>query len=157
MNAGDMLGQSILADVRAICNLELEDTSFDAQLIPLINAQLMMAHQFGVGKDGFILTGLDDTWQDFLGDDASMLAAITTWLGYSVKLMFDPPDNGTVLKSYQEQIAKMEWMLYSKTATTGIVKQYVTEEQAKIYDELYNYPEEPEEESDDDDLDPVPA
>ena len=137
MNAGDMLGQSILADVRAICNLELEDTSFDAQLIPLINSQLMMAHQFGVGKDGFILTELSDTWRDFLGEDGSQLAAVITWMGYSVKLLFDPPDNASVLKSYQDQIAKMEWMLCSKAATTGIVKQYVTEEQAKVYDRVY--------------------
>ena len=137
MNTADMLGQSILADVRAICNLEMNDTSFDSQLIPLINSQLMMAHQFGVGKDDFILTELSDTWRDFLGEDGSKLAAVATWLGYSVKLLFDPPDNGSVLKSYQDQIAKMEWMLCSKAATTGIVKQYVTEEQAKVYDELY--------------------
>lgn len=153
MNAGDMLGQSILADVRAQCNLELDDSSFDQQLIPLINSQLMMAHQFGIGKDGFIITGLSDTWQDFLGDDGNNLAAISTWLGYSVKLLFDPPDNGSVLKCYQDQIAKMEWMLYSKSHTTGIVKQYVTEDQAKVYDGLYDYPED----SDDDPLTPVPA
>ena len=137
MSQSDMLSQSILADVRAMCNLELGDSSFDAQLIPLINGQLMMAHQFGVGKNGFIVTELKDTWRDFLGEDGSQLSAIAIWLGYSVKLLFDPPDNSSVLKSYQDQIAKIEWMLCSKAAVNGITKNYVTEEQGKVYDELY--------------------
>ena len=145
MNAEDMLGQSILADVRAACSLDSNDNSFDQQLIPLINSQLMMAHQFGVGVDGFILWGTGETWRDFLGEDGNRLAAVSTWLGYSVKLLFDPPDNGTVLKSYQDQIAKMEWMLSSKSQTTGIVKQYVTEKQAAIYDDLFEYEDSQEE------------
>lgn len=148
MSAEDMLSQPILADVRAACSLEPNDTSFDQQLIPLINSQLMMAHQFGVGVDGFILWGNTETWRDFLGEDGSRLAAVSTWLGYSVKLLFDPPDNGTVLKSYQDQIAKLEWMLSSKVQTTGIVKQYVTEKQAAIYDDLFEYEGVPDEEDD---------
>lgn len=151
MSAEDMLSQSILADVRAACSLEQNDNSFDQQLIPLINTQLMMAHQFGVGIDGFILWGTGETWRDFLGEDGSRLAAVSTWLGYSVKLLFDPPDNGTVLKSYQDQIAKLEWMLSSKAHTTGIVKQYVTDKQAAIYDDLYEYETDP-----DDDLEETP-
>ena len=137
--AADLLQKSILADVRALCNLELEDTSFDGQLIPLINSQIMMAHQFGVGKSDYVLTSLADTWDDWLGPDGAKLAAIRSWLGYSVKLLFDPPDNASVLKSYQDQIQKFEWMLCSRSAAEGIVKNYVTEEQAKVYDELYNY------------------
>lgn len=136
--ARDMLQQSILMDVRGICNLEREDGSFDNQLIPLINSQLMVAHQFGVGKNMFI-TGISDTWYDLLGPDGAKLAAMQSWLGFSVKLLFDPPDNASVLKSYQDQIQKFEWMLCSKSQSEGIVKQYVTEKQAKVYDELYDY------------------
>lgn len=136
----DMLQRSILVDVRGICNLEPNDNSFDSQLIPLINSQLMVAHQFGVGKNMFI-TGISDTWEDLLGEDGAKLAAIQSWLGFSVKLLFDPPDNSSVLKSYQDQIQKFEWMLCSKSQSEGTVKQYVTEEQAKVYDELYNYDE----------------
>ena len=137
--ATDLLQKSILADVRACCNLEFEDTSFDAQLIPLINSQIMMAHQFGVGKDNYVLTSLSDTWDDWLGPDGAKLSAIRSWLGYSVKLLFDPPDNSSVLKSYQDQIQKFEWMLCSKSQSEGIVKDYVTEKQAKVYDELYDF------------------
>ena len=126
---------SILVDVRSACSLDKNDCSFDEQLVPLINSHMMMAHQFGVGKSPFVIVNDSDTWSDWLGDTAGEdLVAIKTWLGYSVLLMFDPPDNGTVLKSYQDQIAKMEWMLREKTEEKGYVKEYVPEK-ADFYDD----------------------
>lgn len=137
----EMLDEPILVTVRGICNLESSDDSFDTQLIPLINSQLMVAHQFGVGKNEFIVRSEDETWRDLLGDHGGFLAAIQSWLGFSVKLLFDPPDNASVLKSYQDQIAKFEWILCSKSQLDGVVKEYVTEKQAAVYDELYDYDE----------------
>ena len=126
---------SILADVRSACNLEHDDNSFDAQLIPLINSHMMMAHQFGIGMDnGFVVKGLNNTWEEWLGENAPYLQAAKTWLGYSVLLMFDPPDNSTVLKSYQDQIAKMEYMLKEKSEEKGFVKDYVPEK-ADFYED----------------------
>lgn len=118
---------SILADVRSACNLEKNDISFDNQLIPLINAQIMMAHQFGVGSDAFAIADDQATWRDWLGEHGQALLAVKTWLGYSVLLLFDPPDNSTVLNSYKEQTQKMEWMLREKVEEKGFVKDYVPE------------------------------
>lgn len=126
---------TILADVRSACGLESTDSSFDYQLIPLINGQIMMAHQFGVGPSGFVISGNDETWEDWLGENLYDLAAIKTWLGYNVLLLFDPPDNGTVLKSYQDQILKIEWMLREKTEEKGYVKEYVPEKASFYEDE----------------------
>ena len=92
------MDQSILQNVRSACNVDEDDDGFDQQLIPLINTQLMLAHQqLGVGPNGFTITGSDETWRDWLGEPGSKLAGIKTWVGYSVFLQFDPPDNGTVL------------------------------------------------------------
>ena len=124
---------SILLDVRPACNVEESDSSFDSKLIPLINSQIMMAHQFGVGYDGFTVTGIKETYQDLLGEHAAKLAAFRTWLGLSVCLIFDPPENGSVLKAMQDQILKMEWMLRAKTEQDGYVKDYVPEH-ADVYD-----------------------
>lgn len=118
---------SILADVRSACNLESTDTAFDHQLIQLVNSQIMMAHQFGIGTSGFKIAGPSEMWGDWLGEAGEDLQAVKTWLGYSVLLLFDPPDNSTVLKAYQDQIAKIEWMLREKSEEKGYVKQYVPE------------------------------
>ena len=131
-----MLTNSILATVRAMCNVEEDDQGFDQQLIPLINGQLMMAHQFGVGYAGFIITDEHETWYDLLGESGKdLLNAMQIWLGYSVRLLFDPPDNSTVLKSYQDQILKMEWMLCNISFIEGHVKEYVPD-QKEFYDKL---------------------
>ena len=113
---------SILTTVRAMCNVEETDSGFDKQLIPLINGQIMMAHQFGIGYAGFIVSDESATWEDLLGTHENLLEAMKIWLGYSVLLLFDPPDNGTVLKSYQDQILKTEWMLRSVSEMSGAVK-----------------------------------
>lgn len=118
---------SILVDVRVACDVEDDDDGFDTKLIPLINGQLMMAHEFGIGREGFMINGTSQTWRDWLGDDADKLMAIQIWLGYSVLLIFNPPDNASVLKSYQDQIQKYEWILCNKSCIEGYVKNYVSD------------------------------
>lgn len=120
----DPLDSSILVDVRPANDVDENDNGFDTKLIPLINAQIMMAHQFGIGYDGFVVTGSQQTWRDWLGDNGSKLQAAKTWLSYSVKLLFNPPENATVLKMYRELIEKQEWMLCSKSEIDGYVFEY---------------------------------
>ena len=130
-----MLNNSILATIRPLCNVDKDDPGFDAQLIPLINGQLMMAHEFGIGFDGFVVHDEGETWKQLLGNHAELLNAMQIWLGYSVLLLFDPPDNSTVLKSYQDQIQKMEWMLCNKSCLEGAVKEYVPDK-AGFYERI---------------------
>ncbi len=134
-----MPSESILATVRALCNVEENDEGFDDQLIPLINGQIMMAHEFGIGYAGFVVSDESATWTDLLGEHSDLLNAMRIWLGYSVRLLFDPPDNGTVLKSYQDQILKMEWMLCNKSCLEGAVKIYVPEK-AAFYENIGENP-----------------
>lgn len=134
-----MLTNSILVTIRSMCNVAEDDQGFDRQLIPLINGQLMMAHEFGVGFERFMVHDEHETWQDLLGEHTDLLNAMQIWLGYSVLLLFDPPDNSTVLKSYQDQILKIEWMLCNKSCLEGPVKTYVPE-QKNFYDRIGDNP-----------------
>ena len=121
------LDHSILIDTRVANNVDENDDGFDLKLIPLINTQIMMAHQFGIGPNGFRINGISQTWRDYLGDSGKDLEAIKTWLGYTVLLLFDPPDNGSVLRAIQDQVQKMEWMLCNKSCLEGYAKEYVPE------------------------------
>ena len=117
------INSSILKSVRPMCNVESDDPGFDEKLIPLINSQIMVAHhELGIGVNGFNITGDTETWADWLSTGEAKLSAVKTWLGYTVLLLFDPPDNGTVLKSMQEQIDKIAWMLASKSKLEGHAK-----------------------------------
>lgn len=118
-----VVSNSILISVRPMCNVDENDNGFDKQLIPLINSQMMVAnHEMGVGIDGFNITGESEEWSDWLGTGEEKLAAIKTWLGYSVLLLFDPPDNATVLKAIQQTVDKFAWMLESKSRLQGFAK-----------------------------------
>ena len=129
------MSESILMDVRVACDLEAIDSSFDEKLIQLINGKFMDAHEFGVGYDGFTIMDTSATWSDWLGAGEKYLAGAKTWLGYSVKLMFDPPTNATELQVLESQIKKFEVRLRDKSCTDGYVKEYVPSK-ADFYDSL---------------------
>lgn len=129
------LDSSILTDVRVACNVDENDTGFDIKLIPLINTQMAMAYEFGVGYRGFMITGTNETWRDWLGDNGADLISASTWLGYSVLMLFDPPDNSTLASSYKEQIQKMEWLLNERSRREGHVMEYVPDK-ASFYERL---------------------
>lgn len=133
MNANEMLSGPILVGVRPLCNVDENDDSFDQQLIPYINGQIMMAHQFGIGYNGFIVTGTGETWRDWLGDDGYKISAAITWLGLTVRQLFDPPTGGEK-ETIERTVDKMEWMLRSKSESEGLVQQYVPEH-ASFYEE----------------------
>lgn len=129
-----VLERSILMDVRPLCHVDENDTGFDEQLIPIINGQMMMAHQFGIGHNGFFITGTGETWKQWLGDNGDKLLAVKTWLGYTTRMLFDPPTGGEK-DALQRQIDKFEWMLCCKSEREGYVKEYVPES-TSYYDSL---------------------
>ena len=108
------MDESILESVKGMLAVPEEDQAFDQELIPLINTYLMAANQFGVGKNGFLILDGNETWEDFLGENAEKLAAIKTYISISVRLLFDPPDSSSVLEAFQATQRMLEWRLNSK-------------------------------------------
>lgn len=108
---------SILMDIREKFGGQLFDdpteaSPFDGELIMDINTALMILSQIGVGTPGFSITNAYDTWDDFLGDaSVEDLEAVKTDVFMRVKLMFDPPTNGTLISMYNDQIREFEWRL----------------------------------------------
>ena len=111
---------SILTTIRPMCNVDENDSGFDKQLIPLINSNMMIAHHnLGIGVNGFNITGTGETWEQWLGPAVSKLASAKTWLGYKTFLVFDPPENGSVMQAYEKMIDEAAWTLCSKSRLEG--------------------------------------
>ena len=104
---------SILRTIKKmIGGVEDDDfTGFDTDLIVHINSALRILNQLGVGAIGFTITGLDETWNDFLGKDEAILSEVKTYIYLKVKLLFDPPTNSFSLDSYERQAKEFEWRL----------------------------------------------
>ena len=94
---------SILDSIKQMVTGNIEDTSFDSELLIYINSALSIVNKFGVGPDGFRITGKDETWDEFLltREDLEM---VKTNIYLRVRLMFDPPQNAFLVTAIKEQI-----------------------------------------------------
>lgn len=105
---------SILEDVRVACNLNREDDSFDGQLIIHTNSFLFRSAQFGVGKKGFRITGVDEQWSDFVSPDYEYYDALKSYIGLRVLLVFDPPESSAAITLINDMVKEFEWTLYAE-------------------------------------------
>lgn len=105
---------SILTSIKKLLGITEEYTHFDADLIMHINSVLMALRQMGIGPStGFSITGPYETWEDFLGDELSMLESVKSYTYHKVRLMFDPPTSSAVTEATNNVIKELEWRLFT--------------------------------------------
>ena len=105
------MDDSILSTVKKLLGIFDDDTSFDTDIITHINTYLYSLVQMGVGSKGFVVTGYNEKWSDFVGDDID-LDAIRTYIYIKVRLVFDPPSNSFTIDSLKEVAKELEWRMY---------------------------------------------
>ncbi len=107
------MNDSILESVKRVCNIAPDDESFDPELIIYINSTLMTIFQEWHDQSKAIkIEDGTETWGDLLGDDTDY-EAVKEVVGLKVRLVFDPPSNGSVMQAMKDQIADLEWRLYA--------------------------------------------
>lgn len=103
---------SILQSIKKMLGPTEDYTYFDPDIMIHINSVLMILTQLGVGpKSGFFITGSDETWSDYLGDDLTKLELVKSYIYLKVKLVFDPPTTGVLHEAMERQIQEFEWRL----------------------------------------------
>lgn len=106
------MNEKILDSVKTICNVAIEDTSFDSDLILYINSALMVIMEEWHGMDhAFRVQTGTETWTDLLGEDVNY-EGVKEFIGLKVRLMFDPPTSQAVLQAINDQIKDLEWRMY---------------------------------------------
>lgn len=106
-----MMDESILLTIKRMLGLDEDYTPFDVELPVFINSAIMAAHQLGIGVNDFYITGSDETWADWLGEDSSKLIAVQSYIYMKVKLAWDPPANSFVVNSFEKQLDELTWRL----------------------------------------------
>lgn len=105
------LETSILTSIRQRIGPSASYNVFDTDLIVNINSSFSRLCQLGVGPEKpFHIHGEDETWNDFMCD-CKRPAEVEQYIYLKAKLIFDPPQSGTVIKMYQEETEKLEWLL----------------------------------------------
>lgn len=104
--------ESILTTVKKACNVVEEYDAFDDVLIMYTNSVFFTLTQLGIGPPkGFAIESEDEEWSQFLSEDEEYAAAIPTYVGSKVRLMFDPPSNSTLLNALKQTVDEFEWRL----------------------------------------------
>lgn len=106
------MDESILESIKAMLggNLSGDDTTFDSQIMPIINMALNTLTQIGAGpSQGFNITSKDDVWSDFVGGDEMLYGLVTQYVLLKVKLVWDSSSmTGAVIDIMKEQAKELE-------------------------------------------------
>lgn len=103
--------ESILASIKKLLNVDLEDPSFDTDIVVLINGEFMTLQQLGIGpEEGFSISGYEANWTDFFNDQR-IIDTVKTYTYMRVRMIFDPPASSVVADAINSRIAELEWRL----------------------------------------------
>ena len=102
---------SILLSVKKMIGIPNDYDVFDTDIILHINTVFDGLNQMGVGpEEGFSISDSSAEWSEFLtfGKNSEM---VKTYMYLKVRMLFDPPSNGTLSNVLSEQIKEYEWRL----------------------------------------------
>lgn len=105
------MNDSILTSIKKLLGITEDYSQFDADIIMHINSVFSTLMQIGIGpKSGFTITGEQETWNDFIGDNKKQQSVIS-YVYLKVRLLFDPPSSSVLISAINEQIKEFEWRL----------------------------------------------
>lgn len=107
----DILGESILETIRNMLGPSADYEHFDPEIVPHINSAFNRLKQLKVGpEEGFIITGADETWEDFFRGNP-IIPMVVSYVFFKVKMSFDPPSSSIASESYKSMISEYEWCM----------------------------------------------
>lgn len=117
---------SILNTIKKMLGITEEYTQFDTDITIHVNSIISILTQIGVGPEtGFIVSDALDKWSDWLST-ATDLETVKTYIYLRVRLLFDPPTNSAVTKSYEQIIRELECRLLTTTDPPLVVEEVIT-------------------------------
>ena len=82
---------------------------FNYDLIAAINTALSILSNLGIGPEGgFVVTGYEETWDDFLGQRTD-IEYIKSYVKMKTQLLFDPPQNSFLVDILTKQCTEFEY------------------------------------------------
>jgi hypothetical protein len=103
---------SILKTVKNSLGLDVNNASFDPEVILYINTVLATLNQIGVGpENGFQIVDAVATWDNLLGSDLR-LNNVQSYVYLQVKLLFDPPQSSFAIEAIERMAKELSTRIY---------------------------------------------
>lgn len=103
------MSDSILDSIKEAVSIESDDDSFNAELLLLINSELSIANQLGVGSP-ISIADATATWTTFMGSDPR-LNIVKSYIAKKVRLAFDPPTNSFLVDNLKKLCEEESWRI----------------------------------------------
>lgn len=98
---------SILTSTKQV--LGIVDSAFDVDVVTHINSVFSTLAQLGIGPaGGFMITGEDETWGDFIPDEDPQWNSVRTYVYLKTRMYFDPPTTSYLKDAMESQISELE-------------------------------------------------
>lgn len=98
--------ESILESIKKLIGPSASYEIFEPDLIMHINTIFFTLCQLGVTEAPFVISGSDETWDEFHAD--TDLEAVKTYVYLKCRMYFDPPTNSALISAINEQIKELE-------------------------------------------------
>ena len=99
--------------------------AFDQEIMVFINGAIFKLTQLGVGpEEGFRVTGVEENWNDFLGDRIDQLQAAKDYIYFDVRLAWDPPTQSSVISAWNDRLQELTWRILHQVED-GVTRQVV--------------------------------
>lgn len=113
------MNESILLTIKKLLGIDASYAPFNMDVIIQINTALRAVNQLGIGTANFEITGDQETWADFLGDNQAVFSLVKTYIYGKVRLVFDPPTSSSVMQALKEATDECEWRLIELADGSG--------------------------------------
>lgn len=112
---------SIMNTIKKLLGIDIDDTSFDTDVIININSAIFGLSQMGIGPNNtFIVTSADQTWSDYIGSSLVNLESIKSYIYLKTKIIFDPPTSSTVVDAFNRSMQELEWRMMLAVETNNL-------------------------------------
>lgn len=104
--------ENIFNSIKENLGIHESDKAFDTDIKMHINMVFSTLFQLGVGdKDPFRLDDLESTWTGMFSDYIDILSFIKEYTYLKVRLLFDPPNNSSLMDAYTKQANEIEYRI----------------------------------------------
>lgn len=101
---------SVLSSTKQMLGINVEDDSFDVNVIMAINAALTILSDLGLTEVEDQIIDDETTWDELL-EGRTDIEYVKIYIFQKVKLIFDPPTSSAAIEALQRSISELEWRI----------------------------------------------
>ena len=111
---------TIFQDVKLFCNIMEEDATFDHDIMRALETVQSVLVQLGILPSTIPMVTETTLWSDWFADEV-LYGTTKQYVRSKVRLIFDPPQSGTLLDQLNSLVDECEWRGFIEADTPEVI------------------------------------